>query len=71
VSRLRPLEFREVLRLLSDAGFRPVSQRGSHLKLRHRDGRIIIVPIHSGRPIKVGLLHRILRDAGIDLRRLR
>lgn len=28
-------------------GFVPVSQKGSHFKLRHPDGRVAIIPLHK------------------------
>jgi predicted RNA binding protein YcfA (HicA-like mRNA interferase family) len=40
-----------------------VSQRGSHLKLRHADGRTVIVPLH--RELARGTLRSILRQAGL------
>lgn len=58
---------RKLLRVLVDLGFRPVSQKGSHLKLRHADGRVVVLPLHAGRDLKVGLLRGLLRDADIDV----
>ena len=37
-------------------------QRGSHVFLKHDDGRVTVVPIHSGERIGSGLLSKILRD---------
>jgi predicted RNA binding protein YcfA (HicA-like mRNA interferase family) len=37
-------------------------QRGSHVFLKHDDGRTTVVPIHSGETIGPGLLSKILRD---------
>lgn len=37
----------EVIKALKDAEFVQVSQRGSHVKLRHEDGRTVIVPMHK------------------------
>ena len=36
----------DVARALERAGFAFRSQRGSHRKLRHADGRTVIVPMH-------------------------
>ncbi len=38
---------------------------GSHLVLRHADGRRVTVPVHSGRDLGRGLVQRIMRDAGL------
>lgn len=53
------------MRALERAGFLPVSQRGSHVKLRHADGRTVIVPMH--REVAVGSLRSILRQAGLTV----
>ena len=63
---LRPVPARKLLRALAKAGFQPVSQRRSHLKLRHADGRIVVVPAHPGRPLKVGILRAVLAQARIE-----
>ena len=51
----------DVAGALKRAGFEAVSQKGSHLKLRHADGRVVIVPMH--RELKRGTLQSILRQA--------
>ena len=59
----------EVVRALGRAGFEQVSQRGSHVKLRHPDGPMAIVPLH--RQLARGTLHSILRQAGLSADQLR
>ena len=54
----------EVVRALGKAGFERVGQRGSHVKLRHVDGRTVIVPMH--RELARGTLRSILRQAGFS-----
>jgi len=63
MNRLRPLRADEVLQALQRAGFMIVRQRGSHIRLKHSDGRVVTVPAHSGHEIGRGLLRKILRDA--------
>lgn len=54
----------ELLRLLRRHGFLVVSAKGSHIKLRHPDGRRVILPYcNSQYPAKT--YHRILRNAGL------
>ena len=64
----------ELVRALEKAGFLVVRQRGSHVQLRRvePDGRVTTfpVPVHAGRTMKRGLLHGILRKAGMDLEQL-
>jgi len=62
VGRLPVLKPTELVRLLERLGFSEVSQRGSHKKFRHSDGRITTVPIHKGRDISPILLRKIAAD---------
>jgi len=51
---LRPLPARKVIKVLSVLGFRIVRRRGSHVVLKHPDGRITVVPVHAGEKIALG-----------------
>lgn len=62
---LRPLKLRQVVRALTKSGFVFASQKGSHAKFVHPDGRTTIVPIHSGEMIGRGLLKEIITQAKI------
>ena len=66
MSRLPVLSAREVIRVLEQVGFQVVRQRGSHVRLRHEDGRVLTVPVHRGQNISRGLLRKILRDAELS-----
>jgi predicted RNA binding protein YcfA (HicA-like mRNA interferase family) len=59
---LRPIPARKVIKLLNKIGFEVVRQRGSHVILKHPDGRLTVVPVHSGEDIGRGLLSKIIRD---------
>ena len=61
------LKPREVLALLERRGFVQVRQRGSHVQLRHPDGRGTTVPLHAGRDIAPPLLRQIARDIGLTV----
>ena len=62
MSRLPRLKGKEVIRLLEKAGFEIVRTKGSHVFLKHADGRVTTVPVHSGEIVGPGLLRSILRD---------
>ena len=47
-------------------GFDRVRQRGSHVVLKHPDGRMTVVPVHGGEDIGVGLLLKIIKDARVS-----
>jgi predicted RNA binding protein YcfA (HicA-like mRNA interferase family) len=60
---LKPLPARKVLKILSVLGFKIVRKRGSHVVLKHSDGRITVVPVHATENIGPGLLLKIIKDA--------
>lgn len=62
------LSGQQVTTALGRAGFVALSQRGSHLKLRHPDGRAAIVPMHH--ELAQGTLHSILRQSHLTLQEL-
>ena len=66
MSRLPVLSAREVIRILEQMGFKIVRQRGSHVRLKHDDDRVVTVPVHSGQDISRGLLRKILRDVELS-----
>ena len=66
MTRLPRVTGAHVVRSLRKVGFTVVRQRGSHVILKHPDGRGTVVPVHSGETIGVGLLSKIQRDIGID-----
>jgi len=57
-----PLSARRVIKALQKLGFDIVGQRGSHVKLRHDDGRMVVVPDHGGRDLRFGTLMKIITE---------
>jgi predicted RNA binding protein YcfA (HicA-like mRNA interferase family) len=55
----------QVAKALGRIGFERVSQRGSHIKLRHSDKRVVIVPLHD--ELARGTLSSILRQARLTV----
>jgi predicted RNA binding protein YcfA (HicA-like mRNA interferase family) len=45
--KLPILSGKEIIKALNKIGFVPVRQRGSHVFMRHPDGRRTVVPIHK------------------------
>jgi len=66
MSRLPRLTGSEVVRALQKADFEIVCQRGSHIYLRHADGRATVMPVHKGEDLGSGILSKILRDAELS-----
>jgi len=57
----------EIIRSLQRHGFMVIRQKGSHVRLRHNDGRVTSVPNHPGQDIGKGLLRKILRDTDLTM----
>ncbi|MEK6833762.1 MAG: type II toxin-antitoxin system HicA family toxin [Nanoarchaeota archaeon] len=51
----------EFIKILKKIGFEIIRQKGSHIFLRHKDGRTTVVPDHSGEKVDRGLLNKILK----------
>jgi len=66
VSKLPVLKPTELVRLLERLGFARIRQKGSHLYLRHPDGRATVVPMHRGEELGPGLLRSILHDVKLS-----
>jgi predicted RNA binding protein YcfA (HicA-like mRNA interferase family) len=65
--RLPSMSAPELVRILERQGFERVRQSGSHLILRHSDGRRVTVPMHKSKDIGRGLLARIMKDADLTI----
>ena len=63
---VRPQPARKVIKALSTLGFEVVRKHGSHVVLKHRDGRITVIPIHPREDIGVGLLLKIMKDVKLE-----
>ena len=55
----------QVVAALRKGGFEQVSRRGSHVKLRAEDGRVVIVPMH--RELAIGTLRSVIRQSGLSV----
>jgi len=63
---LNPTPSKKVIKALIKIGFQIVRQKGSHIVLKHSDGKITVVPIHPREEIGRGLLAKIIRDTGLS-----
>ena len=67
MTRLPRLKGKEMVRALERVGFMVIRTRGSHVFLKHEDGRVTTVPVHSGETLGPGLLRSILRDVELSV----
>ena len=56
------LSGKNLIKLLKLLGFEVVRIKGSNHILKHNDGRMTVVPVHSNEIIGPGLLSKILQD---------
>jgi len=57
----------QLLRILKRDGWYAISQKGSHVKLKHDIKKgIIIFPNHGSQEMGKGLEKRVLKDAGLN-----
>lgn len=63
--KLPLLSGRQLLRTFERLGFVEVHRKGSHVKMKYEDGRLIVFPYHD--EVDRFTLKGALRDAEIDL----
>ena len=66
----RQVKPKELIRALQKIGFVKFRSRGSHLLMKHLDGRRTIIPVHGGKDIPIGTLNAILKDLQITFQEL-
>ncbi|HHT9116716.1 MAG: type II toxin-antitoxin system HicA family toxin [Planctomycetes bacterium] len=64
--KLPLLSGREVLAALKRMGFKEIHRKGSHVKMKHPDGRKIIFPYHD--EVDRYTLKGALKDVEIDIK---
>jgi predicted RNA binding protein YcfA (HicA-like mRNA interferase family) len=65
MTKLPTITGEELIAALEKAGFYIVIQKGSHVRMKHEDNRVVSIPCHSGKTIGKGLLVKIIRDADL------
>jgi predicted RNA binding protein YcfA (HicA-like mRNA interferase family) len=70
MTRLPRIKGKELIRALERTGFLVDRTRGSHVFLKHSDGRATAIPVHSRETLGPGLLRSILRDVEMTMEQL-
>ena len=65
--KLPVLKARELFKLLKKWGFYKYHQVGSHIQLKHPDGRRATIPYHPSQEIRRGTLKSIIEDLDISI----
>jgi len=66
LSKLKRADAETIVKALAKIGFQPVRQHGSHLVMKHPDGRLTVVPVHRGEELGRGIIRKIADDANIS-----
>lgn len=61
MAKLPQISANELIKILGKAGFKVMRQSGSHVFLRHDDGRTTVVPNHPRENLDRGLLTKIIK----------
>ena len=51
MTRLPSLNGEQIVKALGKVGFQVLRQKGSHIYLKHPDGRATVVPVHKGESV--------------------
>jgi predicted RNA binding protein YcfA (HicA-like mRNA interferase family) len=65
MDKINPLPVKRVIKALEEIGFAQIRQKGSHLFMRHPDGRTTLITVHPGEDIGKGMIRKIINDARI------
>ncbi len=65
MDKISPLPAKKVIKILEKIGFQQIRQKGSHLFMRHPDGRTTLITMHPEEDIGKGMIRKIINDAKI------
>ena len=63
MDRINPLPAKKVIKVLEKIGFAQIRYKGSHLFMKHPDGRTKVITVHPGEDIGKGMIRKIINDA--------
>ena len=66
MSKLPTVTGKQVIIALEKLGFVVQRQKGSHVRLKDQNGRVVTVPNHANKTLGKGLLLKILKDADLS-----
>jgi len=61
------IDAKTFIKFLQFLGFQAVCQKGSHIRFKHLDGRVLTVPSHKGKNLKRGLLKAMLNSIDVSV----
>ena len=64
--KLKPVKAEKIIKVLSKLDFQIVRRKGSHVIMKHPDGRVTVIPVHKGEELGRGILREIIKDAKVN-----
>jgi predicted RNA binding protein YcfA (HicA-like mRNA interferase family) len=62
------LSGKKLVKLLEQRGFTVTRVKGSHHRMKHKDGRVTTIPVHKNDDLPKGLLRKIVsEDLGLEM----
>jgi predicted RNA binding protein YcfA (HicA-like mRNA interferase family) len=55
MAKLPSVTAQELIAALERIGFYSIRQKGSHMRMKHDDGRVVTIPVHARKIIGKGL----------------
>jgi predicted RNA binding protein YcfA (HicA-like mRNA interferase family) len=66
MSRYPSVQAKDFIKVITPLGYTLDRQKGSHAIYKNSQGERVVVPIHSGKDIKLGTLAAMIKDIGLE-----
>lgn len=66
MTKLITVSGKELCKILEKLGFIKIHGKGSHVRFKHPDGRVTVVPVHGNEDLGKGLLREILKQINLS-----
>ncbi len=66
MGKLPRVSGKEMCKILEKLHFKKIYGKGSHVRFKHEDGRITVVPVHGNEELGPGLIHAILKQVKLS-----
>ncbi len=64
---MKQVSGRELLKLLNSKGWSLARVKGSHhIMTKEGEENILTIPVHSNKPLKIGLLRALMKQASLE-----
>lgn len=64
--KLLSISGKRFCKILEKLDFKRIHAKGSHIRFKHQDGRVTVIPVHANEKIGKGLLREILKQINLS-----